>query len=119
MLNLRDREAVVQTLDDALRSCERGGAVPVGVRELLLEFSETLAESTPYEAGRLSGPELVLARNGRRAVSRGLVMIVPQSSVARPSARWAAFGRFTSRTPGRWRGILWTSSGCGGGNGRL
>jgi len=62
VLNLRDPEAVVRTLDDALRSFERGGAVPVGVRELLLEFSETLAESTPYEAGLLSGPELVLAR---------------------------------------------------------
>jgi hypothetical protein len=62
VLNLRDPEAVLRTLDDALRSFERGGGVPVGVRELLLEFSETLAESTPYEAGLLSGPELVLAR---------------------------------------------------------
>ena len=36
--------------------------MPVGVWELRLEFSETLAESTPYEVGLLSGPELVLAR---------------------------------------------------------
>ena len=69
MLDLRDPEAVVRTLDDALRSLERGGAVPVGVRELLLEFSETLAESTLYEAGRLSGPELVLAR---KRAARGI-----------------------------------------------
>ena len=68
MLNLRDPEAVVRTLDDALRSFEQGGAVVVGVRELLLEFSETLAKSTPYEAG-LSGPELVLAR---KRAARGI-----------------------------------------------
>jgi hypothetical protein len=69
VLNLRDPETVVRTLDDALRSFERGGAVPVGVRELLLEFSVTLAESTPYDAGRLSGPELVLAR---KRAARGI-----------------------------------------------
>jgi len=68
VLNLRDPEAVVRTLDDALRSFERGGAVPVGVRELLLELSATLAESSSYEAG-LSGPKLALAR---KRAARGI-----------------------------------------------
>jgi hypothetical protein len=67
--NLRDPEAVVRTLDDALRSFERGGAVPVGVRALLLEFAETLGSSTPYEAGLLSGRELELAR---KQATRGI-----------------------------------------------
>lgn len=71
VLDLRDPEAVVRRLEDAMRSFERGGAVPVDVRELLHEFAEALAESTPYEAGLLSGPELVLARKrAARGVER-------------------------------------------------
>jgi hypothetical protein len=67
VIDLRQTDRVVLTLEEALGRFEKGGPLPVGARDLLTEFADALAHSSPGEAD-LSARSWAFAR---KAAARG------------------------------------------------
>jgi hypothetical protein len=67
VIDLRQTDRVVLTLEEALGRFEKGGPLPVGARDVLTELADALARSSPGDAG-LSADYWAVAR---KAAARG------------------------------------------------
>jgi hypothetical protein len=70
VIDLREPDGALVTIGLARRRFEKGGSVPVAVRELLVELADALADGGPLDLGVSSGRWLRARETASRAVGQ-------------------------------------------------